>query len=218
MIYLKDPNTNIQLDSLIGTEHWRFILQVMDRAKEYKMDLLFPRIALSVDGQDLAVSWDVSAPYLETHKDYRPTLGAIRSQVKRVSTRLYGGLHYLPDDSGLIVMEKRIHKAFIENRQELRILNALDKWGDAVGSMGDIITEMEKRRLEPCDEYELLFRAARGRCNLMPFSWIGVVDKKWRKGPTTAWRLFTCFAEVAKRNAPLRQMRDVYGFYKLLEA
>lgn len=110
------------------------------------------------------------------------------------------------------------HTTHAEGKLRGRVRAAFDRIAEDVKKFPSVVKEMKKKKLGGNEANGLL--TAAGRKKLMPWSRVGEVDGllRGRGLPVTAWDLLTHFAAVARKNPPLKQMKQVYQFANLVRS
>lgn len=229
MIYTKTPITLTALRKLgkpppkqFG-KYWRpmphhqLLASLKRLAAERGWELTNPNIHLNASATDMAATFDIGGKgFAALHSIVGQTcLGIYNSNAQSRALTLYGGVKDIP----LARIHVGRHSEGVDLEHRLNDALKLFYFSHAA-QFPNVILRAKQTKLGGDGglptAYELLSDA--GRRRLMPWSRIGRIASGYQTtNGKTVWDLLVLFAKVARMNPPLKQMRQVYGFFQLLK-
>ena len=197
-----------------GINHGLLVNLIEEGAERRFWKLGKSTVFVSPGGSDMVASWDIDIN-LAPPDCCSFSIGVVNSNSRQTALHLFAGLRVAANDVGLPFFKFVLGKHTKGLLLSKEVNQALTQCGELFHGIEKLINEMDKRALLLPKATEMLTKIARQR--QMPWSRIGEVDKLFREGPLTALSLLYSFAYVARKNPPLRQMRQIHELYKLIE-
>lgn len=200
----KDPHLSLSHNGLYHA--------LVKCAKKIKWTVEGVECGLSANELMCALSLRVSSkhlPALPTKLFY--SFGVFNSNERHHAMKFYAGV---VNKVGVVMNEVPVTARHSINADiTTSVTEAMEVAAILMEAFPDDIKSMRRVSIdERTSEHYLLDAARKG---LMPWSRLGHIDRVFRTGEQTLWRLLTSFATQARRNPPRFQLRQMYGFKEL---
>lgn len=204
-----------------GIPHGELVDTMASEIEDRGWKILDQKYSLAGDGADLAGAFYLETPEVKAPEGQTLSLGFVTSNRMTKAYRLYVGSEIAICHNGMATGEmllRKLHTSRLDYRQAFR--ESLDDYVVKARGLAEFEERLRERDLVDREWCEILVAAARQ--GYMSWSGLGKVDKEYREpryeehGYGTSWCGLQAFTEVVKQNPPMRQLRDINGFQKLL--
>ena len=209
----------------LGVPHSDLLQAIQKDAARRGKDLAGHQAFISEDGNEMAASACLAMPKGKASEVY--ALGVTTSNARRRALRVYAGVTEEGVGFPLLLLPVRTKHTpgLLPEALAADIFDYLQDSG--LRRIRKEIRYLKRNKLSYSQACVFLCLAggkntSSTRGTIMPWSRIGRIDALFRSlcrddDSATRWDLLKCFAQVAKMNPPLEQMRQIWEFSRLMK-